>query len=433
MPNDTLEACERARGRGGPWALLCLALALAGPARAQQVPAASSSTITLAQVLDRVERENPEIAAARARWEAARKVATQAGTPDKPRLDIERMYAPADRNVLTGAAERNIAITQETPFPTTLYLRRKKADQEAQAAEQSYYAKVREMSAKAEQTYAMLFLARRSVDIFNENVDIMRRFSTVAESKYASGHSSQLDVLKAQTELTRMLNMALTADQERQTDEAMLDALLNRQADVPLGEPADPNPGILDLKLDQLEAQALSGRPELREAALQARRAGTDLALARSEFLPDLMLQYRYRNDPTMGNSNDAILGLSIPLWFWKPAAMVSQAKAEKAMAEADLQAMRVGTSADLKTAWVRAQTTKRLAEIYTTTLLPQAQEALKVAESGYQTGSTGFLDLLDAQRSLLNYRLEYYQDLAEYEQRLAELERVVGRELRTR
>jgi outer membrane protein TolC len=400
------------------------------PASAQP-PASSSSTITLQQILALVERDNPDIAAARARWEAAQKRVVQAGTPDKPRLDLERMYAPSNQNVISGAVERNIAVTQETPFPTTLYLRHKTAGQEAQIAEQAYDAKIREVSAKAEQTYAALFLAYRALDIFNENVEIMRRFSKVAESRYAAGHSSQLDALKAQVELTRMLNMVVTVEQEKGTDAAMLNALLNRDAGQPLALPADPNPGDLGLQLDRLEAEALSGRPELRQAALEARKAATELSLAKSEFLPDLMLQYRYRNDPTMGNSNDAVIGFSLPLWFWKPAAMVSQAKAEKATAEAELQAMRVGTSADLKTAWLRAQTAMRLANIYQTSLLPQAGEALSVAESGYQSGDNSFLDLLDAQRSLLNYRLEYFQDLSEYEQRLAELERIVGRELR--
>ena len=424
---------HQAGRRAGLAAALAAAAAALWPGRAaaQQTPAASTPTITLTQVLEIVAKDNPDIAAARSRWEAAQKRIVQAATPDKPRLDLERMYGPVPGNPINDAREKNVAITQEMPFPTTLYLQRGKAAREAEIAEQAYQAKVREVSAKAEQTYAMWFLAQRTSDIFNENVEIMRRFSKVAESKFASGHSSQLDALKAQTELTRMLNMTLAVEQERQTDEAMLNALLNRDAASPLGLPANPDPGNLDLQLDKLQADAQSGRPELRQAALEARKAGTELSLAKSEFLPDLMLQFRYRRMPSDVDSRDAILGLSVPLWFWKPAARVAEARASKASSEAELQAMRVATSADLKTAWVRAQTAKRLADIYQTTLLPQAQASLRVAESGYQTGDTTFLDLLDAQRSLLNYRLEYFQDLAEYEQRLAELERVVGRNLR--
>ena len=130
------------------------------------------------------------------------------------------------------------------------------------------------------------------------------------------------------------------------------------------------------------------------------------------------------------GNSHDAILGLSLPLWFWKPAAMTQEAKAEKEMAAAELESMQVATDAELRIAWIRAKTTQRLAEIYRTSVLPQAQAALKIAEAGYQANKSNFLDLLDAQRTLLNFRLEYYRYLADYEERLAELERIVGKEL---
>ena len=142
------------------------------------------------------------------------------------------------------------------------------------------------------------------------------------------------------------------------------------------------------------------------------------------------MVSYRRRNDAMRGRSSDAMLGLSVPLWFWKPAAMVAEAAAEKEMAEAELEAARLATASDFRTAFVRAETAQRLAESYRTSLLPQAESALTVAESGYKAGWTTFLDLLDAQRSLLNFKLEYNQYLADYERRSAELERVIGEDL---
>ena len=413
------------------WLISALVAGQPMPSGAVEVPAGSSGTITLAQVLELAQRDNPEILAALKKWQAAQKRVVQAATPDKPKLELERMYAPTNRNAISGAMERNIAVSQEIPFPTTLYLQHGRAAKEVQIEEQSYRAKVREVEAKAGSTYAMLFLVYRSLEAFNENIGIMRRFSKIAEAKYASRHSPQLDALKAQVELTKMLNMTFEMEQEKAIDESMLNALLNRPAQASVGVPSDPDPGALDLKLEELQATGLAQRPELRAALLQTQRARMSLSIARASYLPDIMMQYRYRNDPVQGNSHDAILGLSLPLWFWKPAAMVAEAKAEKAMSDAELQAMTVETSAELRTAWLRTETARRLAEIYRTSVLPQAQEALQVAETGYQADKTSFLDLLDTQRAQLNFRLDYYRYLAEYEQRLAELERVVGKELR--
>lgn len=410
--------------------VLIAALSPLGGQAFAQAAAGSTSTISLPGILSLIEKDNPEILAARRRWEAFQKKVGQAYTPEKPRLDIERMYAPAGSNVLTQADERSLSISQEIPFPTSLYLRGSLAAREAAMAEQDYRAKVREVLARARSAFAMLYLAHKSLDIFNENVDLMRRFSKVAESKYAAGHASQSDALKAQVELTRMLNMSVILSQDREIAEAMLNALLNRQAEEPLGIPARLDLDGLDAKLEDLQAAASSRRPELRRAFLDVERAGKSLALARSEYLPDLMLQYRRRSDPMRGRTHDAVIGLSIPLWFWKPAAAVAQARAEKEASEAELRSMTVMTSADLKSAWVRARTARRLAEIYRTSVIPQGEAALKVAESGYQAEKASFLDLLDAQRSLLEFKLEYHQYAADFAQRYAELERIVGQEL---
>jgi outer membrane protein TolC len=93
-------------------------------ARAQGV---SSGTVSLARALDAARGGNPEIRAALKRWDAARKRVAAEATPDKPRLDIERMYAPSGKTPLNGADEKAVSITQEFPFPTTLYLRGSRA------------------------------------------------------------------------------------------------------------------------------------------------------------------------------------------------------------------------------------------------------------------------------------------------------------------
>lgn len=411
--------------------LVMIVLAAAAPRHAgAQAASSSPAPLTLDQVLETAERANPEILAARKKWEASAKRIRQAATPDKPRLDIERMYAPSGMSPFTGADEKSVLVSQEIPFPSTLYLRGAVASKEAAMAEQAYRAKLREVLARARSTYAMLYLAQRSLDIFKENIELMRRFAKVAESKYAAGHATQSDALKAQVELTKMLNMNVILAQDREAAQAMLNAALGRDARSLLGDAAEPAAPALSEPLEGLESAALAGRPELLEARLGAERAGKSLALARSEYLPDLMLQYRRRTDPMRGTTRDAVVGFSLPLWFWRPAAMVAQAKAEREMSEAELQAMRLMTLSEVKSAFVRAQTAQRLAETYRTSVLPQAEAALKVAEAGYQAEKTSFLDLLDAQRSLLDFRLEYYQYLSEYQVRLSELERAVGRRL---
>ncbi len=390
----------------------------------------STTTLTLRDALSLAQERNPEILAAKKRWEAKNKEVIQNATPDKPRLDIERMYAPLGRSLLSGADEKNVSITQEIPFPTTLYLRTSMAARESDAAEQVYKAKIRDVISRVRVAYAALYLSYKRLAIFNEHLELMRRFAKVTESKYVAGHVSQSDVLKAQVELTKMLNMGVLINQEKEIAKTMLNALLAKEARSPLGEPQDPNLSSLSVKYERLRELVFKENPQFREAELVAQKASKSLWLARSKTLPDLMLQYRQRNSLMLGDSRDVILGFTLPLWFWRPAAAISQARAEKEMAAAELEAARIMTDAEFQGAWVRLETTGRLLEIYKTSVFPQAEEALKIAEAGYQAEKATFLDLLDAHRSLLDFRLEYYQYVSEYEEHLAELERIVGKNL---
>jgi len=436
MPPNHIPGLDRGRRLHGKRAAnegvnaLLLTLLLTTMAQSQQPETISTGTLSLQQVLAAVRRDNPEALAARRRWEASRERIVQSATPAQPRLGVEGMYAASLSRAVTEPEEKTVTITQELPFPTVLHLRHGLAAKDAAMLEQSYRAKLLEVGARARTAYAMLFLAGKGISIYDESIGIMRRFSRVAESKISAGRGAQSDALKAQVELTRMLNMRVTMEQEVETSGAMLNALLGREARAALGVPQEPAPAAALLDGDALEAAAVSDRPELREALLAAERAEGSLSLARSEYLPELMFQGRRRSDPMRGKTYDAMVGLSFPLWFWKPAAMVREARAERDMAQAEASAARLSTQAELRAARSRARTAQRLLEAYRTTLLPQAEESLKVAESAYQSDRAGFLDLLDAERSLLAFRLEYYQTMAEYETRLAELQRIVGREL---
>ena len=65
--------------------------------------------------------------------------------------------------------------------------------------------------------------------------------------------------------------------------------------------------------------------------------------------------------------------------------------------------------------------------DLYHNSVLPQAEQALRVAQAGYQAGRTSFSDLLDAWRTVLTFRLEHYQHSADYLIALAQLERACG------
>jgi outer membrane protein TolC len=240
---------------------------------------------------------------------------------------------------------------------------------------------------------------------------------------------TQGDAIKAQVELSKALNLLITAQQEKEAAAARLNALRDRQQETPLPEPelADIKPSTADYKT--FEAEALAKNPYLAAMASGVKASGKKLSLARAQYAPDFMLSWlrRASDTPAMDGTYDVSLGLTLPFWFGRQEAQGREAKAERDMAAAEYEGARNALLLELKEASVKLNYYARLTQLYGDTVLPQAEESLKAAEAGYQAGRTGFLDLLDSDRTLLESERQFYEYSAGYAAWLGRVKSLTG------
>ena len=403
-----------------------LVLACAAPTSAQQ---ASAPALPLAQVLQQARDNNPEIKAARADWQAARARVLPEKTWKAPQVGVE--YWGFQGASLGAAPEKWYDIAQDIPFPGKLRLKGAVADHEARRQEEIYKGVELDVVARVKTAYYRYLFTTQARRTLEENVAVMREFTKVAAAKYATGKSSQSDVLRAQVELSKTLGALLTLEQEKDSAQAQLNALLDRGPDEPLGMPEDPGLAPLHLTYKDLEEAALSQRPEVRAAGHYIEHMKANLSAQRAEYLPDFSLQYTRRTRDGMASDSIAMLKMSLPfLYFWRPRAQTQGATAELEQAEAMLRSEQNTARSDVKSDWTKVQAVGRLVELYSTSILPQAEQSVKVTETAYQSDRLGFLDLLDSQRALLEFRLDFAQYVTQYGQSVAELERVLGVDL---
>ena len=142
------------------------------------------------------------------------------------------------------------------------------------------------------------------------------------------------------------------------------------------------------------------------------------------------MVQYSWRRVEGQRMDAIAMFKLNIPLWFWRQRSIVQSVASGKEHADAMLRSVKAAARYEVKTYLVHVETSRRLVDLYRTTVLPQAEQSLKVAEAAYQSDRIGFLELLDSQRALVDFELEYYEYIKEYGTNLSALERVVGVDL---
>jgi outer membrane protein TolC len=82
--------------------------------------------------------------------------------------------------------------------------------------------------------------------------------------------------------------------------------------------------------------------------------------------------------------------------------------------------------------AYVRLESAAARAALLRTSIEPQSAHALDVSRIGYQADRSGFLEIVDNQRLVIDARLGYYRALADMEQARADLERAIGAPLDT-
>jgi outer membrane protein, heavy metal efflux system len=405
-----------------------------GPA--DSLPAQPTDTteavLELVPLIQEAIQQNPEIAATQEQVLAMKERAPQVGALADPELKVQLWNTPDSLNV-TQTQTVIYGVAQQFPFPGLLSKKAEVATREADQAEQRVAAKVREITAAVKTAFFELLFAHKAIEVHHEQQKLLRQFFDIANAKYGVGTRTQVDVLRAQVELSKISQQLPVLNQRRETAQAHLNTILDRDPQAPLGIPRAPHPQPLTRSLEELQEHALRLRPELQEADLAVTRFQSATQLAKLQYYPHLRVELqRWQNYHTDDGFGGNVM-VNIPFAFWtKPKydAGVREAAAQVRSAQAKQQTLVTLTRFQVKDLVVQIQATQEVLELYRTTILPQSQQVLQAAHAGYRTDRTDFLDLIDAERALITFRLEYIRALVDREQQVAQLERVLGADL---
>jgi outer membrane protein, heavy metal efflux system len=389
-------------------------------------------SLALPDLIRETLEKNPELAAARKQWEASSQRIAQARALDDPTVSVQWWNAPQSFNL--GRAENTIiGLSQKFPFPGKLALQEEVASRSAGITEQVLRAKERDLIARLKQAYYDLFLAHKTIQIHHEQIDLLKQLFEIATAKFRTGKGTQVDVLKAQVELSTLYQRLPVLEQQRDTAQAKVNTLLDRDPRFPLGLPQEPREGRFEKDLEDLYPMAVNARPELKAADLSIQMNERSRALAQRQYYPDFNVAFQRFQNFQANDGFGAYVAMTVPFSFWtKPKydARVREAGAAVAAARADLHAAENLTRFQIRDLLAKIRANWEVAVLYRTTVLPQAEQGVEAARAGYRTGRTSFLDLVDADRALRDFQLAYWRALVDRESRVAELEQVVGKEL---
>lgn len=417
-------------------------------ARAQEAAA-------LADLVAEARANNPEIAAGHRRAGAAAARVPQAGALPDPMLSVGLMYVPVPEFDLgqDGMTMASVQIGQRLPPPGTRAAREAVAEQRLRVIEWEAQEIERGVITRLKVAYHELLFVDGALEVLARNRSLLVDLAEVARGRFAVGRALQQDVLRAQTEVTRLEEQLAGLEARRMAAAAEINAILQRPATAPLHPTypgpvralalARPEPGAFtaaaiegglggDLpSLPRLQEQAVHDRPMLLAHVHRIAAERATVRLAERERLPDLDLMFSYGIRRDRSDMVTAMVSLPLPVFAGrKQRQAVTEAEQTLASEELGHHQMVAEIQADVATRYAALVRTREQILLLNDGVIPQARATIESATAAYQAGRVEFASLLEAQATLFRNEIELARRLADFGQQLALLERAVGTDL---
>jgi outer membrane protein TolC len=419
--------------------LLSLSSLQSHPAVAEE-PVHVPAPLPLAWCTERAALANPMIHERAADADAAHERIEPAGSFEDPRLAYEASNIPIgdfdmDSTPLSG---HQLGLKQKLPFPGLLSSRRGSAEKASVAATLQLSDWRRIVEGEVEGAWAELGFAQRALEITDRNIELLRQLARIAEARYSVGSGLQQDVLRAQVELTALLQERLERVAAIESAGARLAALLDLPSATifpPTAALDDPSPPPA---LDPLYARTTEVNAGLEALRAEVRSAELAIRAAEIEGYPDVDLGLGYRirqdvkGDPVNGDDFvSAGVTIRLPVDRGKWRARVAERRALRRRAEARLRGHEARVLEQMRIAHSELVRADREVELLRTGLVPQALQSFEASRSAYEVGRIEFLSLLDSQVRLLDAQLREVRALSDRRMAFGRLESLVGEDLR--
>jgi outer membrane protein TolC len=403
----------------------------------------------LAQLIDEALDRNPDIQAATETARSKASVIPQVTSLPDPFVSTKTLPEP----VRTAEGDNYLVfgMKQMLPVPEKLDRRGRIALEETRMAmEQLRQTRLR-VIADVKRAYFSLFAIDKMIGITKENERLLRDLIEVARGQFQVGRRQQADVLRAQVEFSSLETRLVQLAQQRTTAESLLNSLLDRPHTTSIESPPDFDVRKIDVRLDQLLSRALIENPELRRLKRQVARDQQAARLARLAYWPDFTLGFEWmqmdprgafkpRINPATGvrpaapqisedgSDNWAItFGLNVPLWIERIEAGIREAEQTLSASRRRQVSVRNTVTFKVQDALARVRSLRDIANLYATSIVPQAQQAYEVSREAYIAGTSDFQYVIDNWQKWLFFRIEYYRTLGDLERSVADLEQAVG------
>jgi outer membrane protein TolC len=357
----------------------------------------------------------PQVEAAYFDWAASvRRITVERSLPD-PRLTFQSDIADTVMSLMPG-------LMMDFSGPGKLKAAANVATAESDTRYFLFESAVLQTAFALKKSYYQLYFLDAKVSVNRQTLALVTDLEKLARTQNEVGKVTLQDVLRAQIEQDRLTTEIANLDDSHNPLLAQFKAALGLAA----GQPNPPVPARfestpLDLSSDQLFESALARNPRLKAMEAEVRRADASLRLAYKSRVPDFNVgvEVDAKASPVFVTPQ---LGVTLPIWRDKIAAEIAGAQAGQRAAQARLSAEQIALAVEFAEKSFMFRESSRNLALLQERLLPKARQSVEVARAAYVSGQLDFLNLIDAQRTLLGFQLSEVEARTQRELSLAEL-----------
>jgi outer membrane protein TolC len=391
----------------------------------------AANPMTLAQIDSEVLAHNPEIQGVSSQKRIAEARVGNAMKWDDPQFTYRGWGTPLLQPWSLNQTQHMFMFTETIPSRSKRELQFLIASDDTGIQAMAIEAKKREVVALAHQAFNQLLRSYDQLRIHHDEVMLAQQSIDATRIQYTAGKALQSDVLKAGVAYSRLAEHEIMLTREAESARAELNTLMGRTPDQPLE--VEGSYGIVEALPTQqaLQSLAVANRPELLALELMAKQAERKVELARKGLNPDYSVTAGYMLMPSgSANRNGYMAELSMTLpWLnrSKHESEIQQAQEEHDSIFAEYQKQLSSISRDIRESLIRAESARKIVELYRDILRPDTSSVSKAATVAYQTNQSSLLSVLDSQAMSIDVEYALFNALANYEQSIADLERAIG------
>lgn len=387
----------------------------------EQVP-----TFDLDRIIDLALERNPTIARAEGVIQQNEGGQVQAGAYPNPTISTQTARAALrDPSSGTSLTEYGVTLHQPVEWPGKRAARQHAADAGLAGATVGLDEAKLNLIAEVKAAFYALLLAERTVDLLQQNLEIVQEVARIVKARVRSGEGPQFEAVKADVEVLKAKQEITKAKNDVRVKQVGLDTLTAGALGSRYKVQGDFRSLQTHLSPEYIASRDLTHHPILKRQEKLVEQAEFTVDKERQSRVPDVTLFGGYARE--IGREA-VVAGVSLPTPLWyRQQGHIAAALGTQRKEEAELIRIRNDLTREINQHAREAETAKEQILVYEEGLLKEAQEALRIARLSFQQGASSLLDVLDAQRVQRQITVDY--NLARFELSLAltRFERAVG------